>query len=75
MPPLKQPQLLPVPSVQHRIEAFLERIAPLYPDLTAHGPKRHNALKGVRTRNGNLSTLKEQNLLGDETANLGHEQG
>jgi hypothetical protein len=29
----------------------------------------------VRTRNGNLSTLKEQNLLGDETANLGHEQG
>src|SRR5271165_1161222 len=48
MPPLKQPQLLPVPSVRHRIEAFLERIAPLYPDLKAHGPKRHNALKRLQ---------------------------
>jgi hypothetical protein len=47
-PPLKQAQLLPVPSVQHRIEAFFERIAPLYPDVIAHGLRRHNALKRLQ---------------------------
>jgi hypothetical protein len=29
---------------------------------------------GLRTRDGNLSTLKEQNFLVDETANLGQQQ-
>src|ERR1700758_5762618 len=64
MSPLKQPQLLPVPSVQHRIEAFLERIAPLYPDLTAHGPKRHNALKRLqRLCEREVNILRSQHTL------------
>jgi hypothetical protein len=64
MPPLKQPQLLPVPSVQHRIKAFLERIAPLYPDLTAHGPKRHNALKRLqRLCEREVNILRSQHTL------------
>jgi len=64
MPPLKQPQLLPVPSVQHRIKAFMERIAPLYHDLTAHGPKRHNALKRLqRLCEREVNILRSQHTL------------
>jgi len=43
-----QTQLLPVPSVRHRIEAFLGRIEPLYPLLKAKGPSRHAALKRLQ---------------------------
>ena len=43
-----QTQLLPVPSVRHRIEAFLALIEPLYPLLKAKGPQRHAALKRLQ---------------------------
>ena len=43
-----QAQLLPVPSVRHRIEAFLARIEPLYPLVKAKGPQRHAALKRLQ---------------------------
>jgi hypothetical protein len=40
-----QSQLLPAPSIQHRVKAFLARIDPLYPLLKSEGPVRHAALK------------------------------
>ena len=64
MPQPLQPQLLPVPSIRHRIEAFLERIAPLYPDLQARGPRRHAALKRLqRLCEREVNILRSQHTL------------
>ena len=41
-------QLLTVPIVRHRIEAFLARIEPLYPLIKGNGPQRHAALKRLK---------------------------
>jgi Telomere resolvase len=59
-----QPQLFPAPSVRHRIEVFLERIAPLYPELKAHGPVRHAALKRLsRICEREVNTLRSHHTL------------